>query len=415
MTKRALVLIEGDRGNGPLYIQAARRLGLHPITLSSDPIRYGYLAAEKAEAIHVDTDDLHALIRECSRLRGSYDIVGITGFTALDESLYVTVAKLCRYFDLPGPDPASIEQCCDKCAQRQLLAQANVPIPAYRVATNAADVKYSATEIGMPVIVKPAAGSGSTGVRLCRDGDELAEHTTYLLDGTYIWQSSPKILVEEFILGPYYCTAAMENKVIGIASAAFCPPPYFVFRETTFPAALSHDDYARIADVSLSSLRALDLSWGPTNIELRWTKRGPVVIEVNPRIVGAPDPRLIRLAYGVDLISEHIKLVIGAAWDARATHSQIATARNLVPNSDGILKWIKGASRATAIPGVIEVNFYIEPNTQIVRKGNYQDRIGHVIAASPSHSETEEILQHAVNLIRWSITSFPTAGEQEQS
>ncbi|TIP94835.1 MAG: hypothetical protein E5X61_42330, partial [Mesorhizobium sp.] len=89
------------------------------------------------------------------RLRTTYAIAGIT---SAEESLYATVGKLCRYFDLPGPNPASIEQCCDKFAQRQLLAQAGVPVPAHRLAANATDVESAAIEIGLPVILKPAVG-----------------------------------------------------------------------------------------------------------------------------------------------------------------------------------------------------------------------------------------------------------------
>ncbi|MFC0810323.1 ATP-grasp domain-containing protein [Ensifer sp. P24N7] len=412
MARRALILLEGHRSNGPLYVQAAERLGLHPITLAADPARYDYLAAEHVKAIRVDTGNLDALIRECSRLRTTYDIAGITGFTDIDELVYATVGKLCRHLDLPGPDPVSIELCCDKFTQRQLLAEAGVPVPAYRLAANATDVKNSAAEIGLPVIVKPAVGSGSIGVRLCRNGDELAEHATYLFGEG---RSSPRILVEEFAQGPFHSAEIMGNEVIGIVAVDFGPPPHFVFRETTFPASLTDDEYKRIADVSLSCLRALGLGWGPTNIELRWTQRGPVVIEVNPRLAGALEPQLVQLAYGVDLVTEHIKLVIGEEWDLRRRHSRAGAARFLVPDRDGTLEWIGGDSRAAAIPGVAEVKLYVEPKTPIIRKGNYRDWVGHVIAVAPSPIQTAAILQRAVDLIDWSVTPIPALGEQEQS
>ncbi|RWN86084.1 MAG: ATP-grasp domain-containing protein [Mesorhizobium sp.] len=410
MARRALILVEGSRYNGPLYVQAALRLGLHPIALSADPARYDYLAADGIEAIRVDTDNLDALIRECSLIRATYDIAGIT---SVGDSFYATVGKLCRHFDLPGPNPESIERCCNKFTQRQLLAEAGVAIPAYRLAADAADIESSADEIGLPVIVKPAVGSGSRGVRLCRNVDELAEHTTYLLGGEHIWRSSPRILVEEFALGPYYCAEIMGNEVIGISAADFGLPPHFVFREITFPAPLTDDEHKRIADVSRGCLRALGLGWGPTCIEFRWTKLGPVVIEVNPRLGGSPDPELVQLAYGVDLITEHIKLAIGEEWDLHRRHSQTAAARFLVPDRDGTLDWIGGDSRAAAIPGVAKVKFYVEPKTPIVRKGDLRDWMGYVIAASPSRAPTEAILRRAVDLLDWSITPFPTLGEHE--
>ncbi|MCW1750240.1 MULTISPECIES: ATP-grasp domain-containing protein [Rhizobium] len=412
MARRALIILEGHRSIGRIYLREARRLGLTPITMSTDPTEYDYLAAEETEAIQVDTENIDAIVDECSHLRGKYDIAGITGFTTLDESIYATVGKLCRHFDLPGPNPTSIERCCDKFAQRQLLAETGVPMPDYRLATNATDVERFAAEIGLPVVVKPAVGTGSSGVRLCRNVDELAEHTTYLLSRGHIRRSSPRILVEEFAQGPFYGADIMGNEVIGIGTAEFAAPPHFIFRECTYPAPLTDAAHERIADVSLSCLQALGLGWGPTSIEFRWTKRGPVVIEVNPRLSGGTNPQRVQLAYGVDLIAEHIKLVIGEEWNLRRRHANIAATRYLIPDRDGTLDWIDGRSRAAAVPGVAEVKLYVEPKKTIARNGDYLDAIGHVIAASASLDQTAAILERAVDLISWSIAPFPS--EQEE-
>lgn len=409
MARRVLIVIEGGHRIGMLYVQAAELLGLHPITLSADPAQYDYIATGEFESIRVDTGNLDALIGECSRLRATYDVAGITG---VGDLFYATVGKLCRYFSLPGPDPISIERCCDKFTQRQLLAEAGVPVPAFRVAANATDVESCAAEIGLPVIIKPVEGTGSRGVRLCDSLDEVAEHTSYLLGGKHIWRSPTRILVEEYAHGPYYSVDTMGNEIVGIAAGEFDRSPNFVIRQFTLPALLTNDGYRRIADVSLGSLRALGLCWGPANIELRWTKLGPVVIEVNPRLAGTPDPQLIRLAYGVDLISEHIKLVIGEGCDLHRRHCHTAAARFLVPDRDGILDRIDGARQVAAVPGVAEIKLYVKPKTPIVRRGDSRDWIGHVIVASPSLAETEAILQHASELIDWSITPFRTVGER---
>ncbi|MER8746096.1 acetyl-CoA carboxylase biotin carboxylase subunit family protein [Mesorhizobium sp. M1004] len=412
MARRALILVEGHAmDTGLLYIQAARRLGLIPIVLLADSTQDDSFAREGIEAIRVDANDLDALICECSKVRGIYDIAGIT---SADESLYATVGKLCRHFRLLGPNPESIERCCDKFVQRQLLAQAGVPMPAYCVAANATDVERAAVEIGLPVVLKPAVGTCSIGVRLCRNYDELAEHTTYLLDGKHIWPSSPRILVEEFAQGPQYTAQIMGNEVIGFTAAHFGPPPYFVYREFSFPALLTDDEHERIADVSLRCLRALGLGWGPTNIEVRCTKHGPVVIEVNPRLAGTPDPQLVQLAYGIDLVTEHIKLAIGGEWNLRKRHSQTAAVRFLVADRDGVLDWTDGHNLAAVISGVAEVKLYIEPKSPIVRKGDYRDTIAHVIAASDSLAQTEAILQRSVDLINWSITPFQALNEQDR-
>ncbi|MER9975783.1 acetyl-CoA carboxylase biotin carboxylase subunit family protein [Mesorhizobium sp. M0085] len=411
MARKALILVEGHPGNGPLYIQAAQLLGLHPITLSADPAQYDYIAAKGIEAIRVDTDNLDSLIRDCSRISARYDLAGITGFAFCNEPLSATVGKLCRNFELPGPKPESIERCCDKFAQRQYLSEAGVPMPAYGVGEKLEEVESSAAKVGLPVVLKPVMGAGSRGVRLCRNRDEVVEHTKYLLCGDYAWRCSPRILVEQFAQGPHYIAEIMEGEIIGITAGYFGPLPHFAFSGMTFPAPLTDDEYSRIADVSLSCLRALGLGWGPTCIEFRWTKRGPVVIEVNPRLAGAPDPQLIQLACGVDLITEHIKLVTGKKCDLRRRHSHTAAARFLRPDRDGILEWID-TSRAAAVSGVTEIRLYVGPKTPLTSKGEDSDCIGRVIAASPNLAQTEAILQRAVDLVDWSIKPIPTGKER---
>ncbi|RWG50444.1 MAG: ATP-grasp domain-containing protein [Mesorhizobium sp.] len=411
MARNALILVEGNTtGTGLLYVEAAQRLGLHPITLSTDTAQYDHLATENLDAIRVDTDDIDALIRECSRLREIYHIAGIT---CAREAFYATVAKLCQHFDLPGPDPLSIERCCNKFAQRQALAEAGIPVPAFRLAANATNAERAAAEIGLPVIVKPAVGVGSSGVRLCRNIEEVTEHAAYLLGGGHVWRSEPRILVEEFANGPYYCADLMGHEIVALSAGEFGPQPHFVFSELTCPAMLSAPEFERIAEISRSSLRTLGLDWGPSCIELRLTKIGPIVIEVNPRLAGSPNPQLIQLAYGVDLITEHIKLAIGDEWNVRKTHSLAAGARILLPDRDGVLDRIDGVDQAVDVSGVAEVKFYNRPPTPIVRRGDHRDWMGYVIAVSPTSAETEAALQRAVELIDWSISPIPSVGEIE--
>ncbi|MER9763976.1 acetyl-CoA carboxylase biotin carboxylase subunit family protein [Mesorhizobium sp. M0138] len=403
MLKRAIILLEGA-SNSLLYIKAARSLDIYPITISADPELFDYLAALGIEAVRVDNNDFDSLIRECIRLRSTYEIAGIT---SAQESAYAMVGQLCRYFDLPGPNAMAVERCCDKFVQRQLLAEAGLRVPAYRLAVNATEVERSATEIGLPVILKPAIGIGSSGVRLCRTLDEMAEHMIYLLSGKHKWRSSPRILVEEFAQGPQYNLEIMGDQVIAIGAANYGPPNFFC-RGHIYPAPLSEEECKRIADLSLSCLRALGLGWGPTNIELRWTNHGPTVIEVNPRLAGSPVPNMVQLAYGVDLITNHIRLVVGEELDLRERQSHAAASRYLLPECDGTLDRIDGGRRAAALSGVAEVKFYVEPKAPIIMNSDSGDRIAHVVATSPSRARTEAILQDAVDLIDWSITPFPT-------
>ncbi|RUY02290.1 ATP-grasp domain-containing protein [Mesorhizobium sp. M2A.F.Ca.ET.040.01.1.1] len=400
MTRGALILLDASKKcNSSLYVYAARCLGLRPTILSAHSIGHEHLAAEGVEVVTVDTSNLEILIRECSRL---HDIVGISAAGHTNDS-YRMASKLCQHFRLPGPDTASIERCCDKLVQRQFLADAGVPVIACRMAADAKEVESAAEEIGLPVIVRPYAGIGSTGKKLCRTVHELAEHTTYLLNGKYTWWSSPRILVEERVEGLRYSVHAIGDEIIGIGAADWGTPPDFVYGELSYPALLTNDQYERIVDICLTGLDALGLGWGPTSIECLWTKWGPVVVEVNPGIAGTAAPRLVKLAYGIDLITAQIGLAVGQECHLPRRQSRAAIIRHLVADGDGTLEWIIGGSLAASLPGVDEVKFNVEPDSLIVRRGDHQDYIGHIIAASSSLDETETIIRRAVGLISWSI------------
>ncbi|WP_234843430.1 MFS transporter [Sinorhizobium meliloti] len=199
MKRRALVLIEGSMGNGPLYVQAARCLGLYPIILAVDPCQYEYVAAESVDAIQVDTNDLDALKRACSRLRATHDIAGIVCFSGRKG----TVAELCRYFGLTVADSESTQDGSDEFRQRGMLAPAGLPILADPVVGNATELQSAAVEFCLPVAVKPVSGSGA---ELCRIVHEVAEHTINVTGGTHVWQAPRRLVFEE--LAPSLCDTA---------------------------------------------------------------------------------------------------------------------------------------------------------------------------------------------------------------
>lgn len=414
MMKRALIFIESASNEiGRQFVHAARRLGLLPVVISSDPVRYDFIASDEIDAVEVDTGDLDAVIDACGRLKSTHNVAGIMSNT---EGFYAMAGVVCRHFGLPGPNPAAVTRCQDKFTQRRLLKEAGVSIPVHRLATNVADAADYAAEIGLPVVLKPVSGRGSGGIKLCHDVDEVVEHTAFLLAGKQRHPSPPKVLVEELVAGPLCGVHLLDGKVVGIASETLGELPYFELRGFTFPAQLAKDDYNRVADIAARSLQALALNWGPAHAEIKLTNFGPVVIEVNPRLSGPPDPEMIRLAHGIDLITETIKLFIGQTPELRKIRSHAAASQFLIPDRDGVLEWIKGERRARAIADIADVQLYVnaKPGRRIVRRRDFSDVIGHVIAASPSPDRTDAALRRALHTIEWSVAPFPRSDEREQ-
>lgn len=405
MNQRALILVEDSpSGAGRRFAKAAQGFGVLPVVFSEDPSRINYVTTDEVGAVQVNTRDLDAVIEACDRLKQKYDIVGAT---TASETFYATAAAICQHFKLPGPNPNAVERCRDKYIQRSVLTSAGVPTPAYRIAADASGARDAAGQIGLPVVVKPATGTSSIGVKLCRSLDEVAIQTEFLLSGKHGLPPRQIVLVEQLAVGPFVTASTIGSEVVAVCAAEFSELPYFAMREFTFPADLTDSDYEHVAAIAKRSIRALGLEWGPVNTEMRITRSGPVVIEVNPRIVGAPEPELIRLAYGLDLFSETVKLFLGRQPDFRRSRSHVAASRWLMVEQDGVLERVKGLDEARKVPGVVDAQVAVKPGTHLHWRGDFRDVIGHVFVVCPSRERTQATLREALSKIELVVTPLP--------
>ncbi len=73
-----------------------------------------------------------------------------------------------------GPSPDAIARMGDKLAAREIMHKAGVPVvPGTEPGLNDGALRYTASKIGFPLMVKAAAGGGGKGMRTVRDPDQL--------------------------------------------------------------------------------------------------------------------------------------------------------------------------------------------------------------------------------------------------
>ncbi|MGZ7071446.1 MAG: ATP-grasp domain-containing protein, partial [Candidatus Angelobacter sp.] len=240
-------------------------------------------------------------------------------------------------------------------------------------------------EIPLPVIVKPIMGSGSVGVRLCYNADEVTEHVSALLLRTVNERGLPvpgELLIEEYLVGPEYSVETLGEAVLGITRKHVSAEPFFVELGHDFPTDLSPEIAERIAAVARSGLQSLGLGWGPGHVEMRLTDHGPAIVEINPRLAGGFIPEIMRLAFGVDIIRETIRQVVGEAAQIQPDHAGHASIRFLVPSCDGVITSIQGVEEASRIDGVVDIQTYRGIGDRVGIENDFRDRIGHVISCA---------------------------------
>jgi S-sulfo-L-cysteine synthase (3-phospho-L-serine-dependent) len=408
MPEQAFAFLESNTsGTGALFVQAAAALGLRPVLLASDPAYYPYVERDGVDAVRLDTQDREALLAACSRLR---DGEGLAGIWSSSEYFIPAAASLARELGLPGPDPDAVASCRDKGVQRARLAAAGVGQPRFRIVRSAAEAvsAVSAAEaLGLPVVVKPVLGTGSLGVRQCADAREVEAAAAEILARRVNERgmSLPeRLLVEELAVGPEVSIETFDREVVGFTRKHLGEPPFFVEVGHDFPAPLPAAVERVLADTAIRALAALGLGWGPAHLEVKLTTGGPCLIEVNPRLAGGFIPELVRLATGLDSIGETVAAAAGRGSRLARKTRQAVSIRFLLAPGEGRLVAVEGLEEAAALEGVLDVRLYSEPGAKIFVRGDFRDRIGHVIACGRTPDESGLAAEAARDRLR-AITS----------
>jgi acetyl-CoA carboxylase biotin carboxylase subunit len=160
-------------------IRACRELGISPVAVFSDADR---------DALHVQTaDQAIALgpaparesylsierVLQAARASGAEAVHPGYGFLAENPVFARAVADAGLVFI--GPSPETLELSGDKVRARQVAAAAGAPVlPALEGISADSDVARSgAARLGLPLLVKAAAGGGGKGMRVVRHDSEL--------------------------------------------------------------------------------------------------------------------------------------------------------------------------------------------------------------------------------------------------
>lgn len=383
--RQILLLVESNTtGTGREFARRAAEMGAGPVLITTDPGRYGYVAADDVPYVVADTADNAALLAAARSLAADSEVVGVTSSS---DYFVLAAAVLARAWHLPGPSPGAVRDCQHKGTQRQRLAAAGLPGPRYAIVETEDDALVSARRIGFPVVVKPVQGSGSFGVRLCATGDELAEHVRSLLARRVNERNikiAPGALVEEYIDAQEFSVEIFHGSVAAIVRKHLGSLPYFVEVGHDIPSGLSASDEARLGKFAMEAVRSLGLAWGAVHVEIRMQGSRMVIVEVNARLAGGMIPELVGRCCGADLVELQIGAALGRAVEvSRAGNIRAASIRFLVAEQNATLRETGHAiARVRSLPGVADAAVYKAANDYMAPAVDFRGRIGHVLTIS---------------------------------
>ncbi|WP_441249573.1 ATP-grasp domain-containing protein [Kitasatospora sp. McL0602] len=299
-----IVYEEGAAGAGELLRSLGDRYQLCFVAADTPHTR-AVLPILRAAGPVVALDEWQARLTELRRWRPD----GITTFSELIPA----TAQLAEALGLPYHSPATAHLLTDKHAQRARLAALSLDSTRTALVTGPADLLTAATAVGLPAVLKPVVGKGSTDTRPLTDAAAVARAAATLHPGR-------AYVLEEYLrgepiagLGDYVSveTVLAPDGPRHLAVTGKFPQAE-PFRECGqfWPSGLTAAQERQIHGRTEQILAALGVRVGIAHTEFKWTADGPRLIEVNGRL-GGWIAELAGRATGADLLTVAADLACG--------------------------------------------------------------------------------------------------------
>jgi biotin carboxylase len=390
-----------------LALNKARALGFAPLFLTSKPARYQGLEQTGCPTLVCETNSLEALKTTIEMQVRPEEVCGIT---TTSEFYLETVALLAADYGLAGNSPLAVARCRDKARTRLRLQEAGVAQPRFAIIYDPAEIAAGLKICGLPCVVKPVDDTGSHDVLYCQTHAQVEAQVARILGAqTNVrgQQSAHAVLLEEFVDAPEYSveTLTWQGKTIcvGVTEKHLTGFPAFVESGHVFPAPLAPEVRAELTATVVRALEALEISYGPTHTEVKWTARGCAIIEVNARLAGGMIPELIRHTTGRDLVEEQLQMATGQPPAETTLSHGYAGIAFLTAAASGLLEEIRGGERVQAMKGIVHLEVTAACGACVGPPTSSYDRLGYVIACGQTYPEVTSRLQEAMATLEFVI------------
>ncbi|PBC82474.1 ATP-grasp domain-containing protein [Streptomyces sp. 2224.1] len=265
------------------------------------------LLARAGHLVTLDNGFDHA-VREMK----AHNIAGIVTFS--EDALPLTGA-LAAALEVPFHDAPTLTKLTEKYPQRMALADAGVsPVRCRRIG-DASEWVEAVTAVGLPAVVKPMRGAASRNTFHITDEAQGAALVAQLLDG-----AEDSLVVEEYLvgqpngrIGDYVSVECLViDGVVDVLMISGKFPQLPPFRETGqfWPAHLSDVQADQVRSLAVTAVGAVGIRSGFAHVEVKLTRSGPRIIEVNGRL-GGLQAELAQRAAGLDLVELGGRVAVG--------------------------------------------------------------------------------------------------------
>ena len=257
--------------------------------------------------------------------------------TAATDKPLVMMARIAEKYGFPFFSVDTARWSTDKFLMKERFELGGIPHARGRLISRVED----AEGLVYPVIVKPRDNSGSRGVKLCRNQEELRTSIAEALENSRL----DSVLVEEFIEGPEYSIEGLhyagKSEVIQFTEKKTTEFPYNVELGHKQPALLTDEQKDAIREIVAKIGSALRFENCPSHTELKINDRGIFVIETSPRLGGDfITSTLVPLSTGINMEDQLLNIAMGETVDTKTGRVDKASGVEFFQFPEGIVRSI---------------------------------------------------------------------------
>ncbi len=384
------------------FVEAARQIGVE-LTVASE--RTSTLeAANPTGLLTLDFSDVRRAADAVREFAKQNPIAGVVG---VDDDTAIVAAAIAERLRLRGNPVHAARAARDKHEQRELLADAGVPIPRFDLYLLAEDPEQIARSTKYPCVLKPLRLSASRGViRADNPTSFLAAHARLRAilaqpDAAACGEPSWQYLVEEFIPGYEVALEGLVvNRRLHVLAIFDKPDPLDgpFFEETIYmtPSSVPAGLQTSITQCAERAVRALGISEGPVHAELRYNENGPWLIELAARPIGGRCSAVLRFGdQKVSLEEIILRHALGMALPS-LQRERLAAGVMMIPiPGAGTVQDVRGVEDAKRVPLVEDVQITAHPGERLVPFPEGSRYPGFIFARGETPSAVEAALRAA--------------------
>lgn len=382
---KTIMILGGGRYQLPL-IRTARESGCRVLVIGWPGNFPGYALASKWYNVDImDTDEVIRIARE-------EKIDGIVGCGS--DFILPTIGRVVDALGLPGASYQSSIVASDKALMKQAFAVQDVRTAQFKKITSSEEALTAAQEMNYPVVLKIVDGSGSKGVTVCRNAQELKQ----AYQDNSALTHSPYMVVEQFIDGEefgaqaYVCKGklqfAMIHGDIVFHGKSGIPVGHYAPAMTDY-AGLQKD----VEEQLKRAIKALDIDNCAINADFILHEGKVYVLEIGARAGATCLPELVSECYGINYYEY---LLRGACGLALPMISNISLSPALVYMLFSKQTGCVAALEKPEIPEIIAFELYPKIGEEVHAFRTAYDRIGHLVMRGKSMKELLKSFQNNI-------------------